>query len=227
MARHGAGSVKITKATLAAWGTVCHLQGARCTRVATTRDHLIPYSLGGPDELGNLRPACHRCNASRGNRLLNGYGAAYTVVLGPPCAGKTAHVAAHARPGDVVVDLDRIAAALQPEVVGPTRDHPRHLRHVAIGARRAALERAMRTLQPGRTWIVHGDPSPADLDLYRLLRYELVTVDPGRDVVETRAGAQLGAYVSRWYARHGDTPPEPEPQPELAPVPTASDHDDW
>lgn len=39
-----------------------------CGRPATTADHIVPKSKGGGPELSNLRPACARCNSSRGNR---------------------------------------------------------------------------------------------------------------------------------------------------------------
>ena len=35
-----------------------------------------------------------------------------TIVTGPPCGGKTTHIANHAHPGDIIIDLDRIALAL-------------------------------------------------------------------------------------------------------------------
>jgi hypothetical protein len=31
------------------------------------RDHILPASLGGPNHLWNLRPACSCCNSNRGN----------------------------------------------------------------------------------------------------------------------------------------------------------------
>lgn len=37
-----------------------------CRGPATTADHITPRSLGGSDDLDNLRPACKRCNSSRG-----------------------------------------------------------------------------------------------------------------------------------------------------------------
>lgn len=35
---------------------------------ATTVDHIQPVSLGIDNSLSNMRPACQRCNSSRGNR---------------------------------------------------------------------------------------------------------------------------------------------------------------
>jgi hypothetical protein len=159
--------------------------------------------------MGNLRPACRKCNSRRGNRALNGFGARIRVVMGPTCAGKTTHVLEHADPlVDVVIDLDRIARALMPSTLDDrTHVYPQHVRHVAIGARRAAIDRATRLTNTGATvWIVHADPSPDDLETYRFLRYEVITIDPGRDVVEARVAAERPAYmrpyVAKWYARH-------------------------
>lgn len=37
--------------------------------VLMNRDHIIPKSLGGVDDVENLRPACEVCNGGRGNAL--------------------------------------------------------------------------------------------------------------------------------------------------------------
>lgn len=232
MPRHGAGSLRITQAVLDAYGPTCHLQGSTCTRIATTRDHLIPHSLGGPDELHNLRPACKTCNSRRGNRVLSGYGATITVVIGPPTAGKSTYVRDRAQLGDVVIDLDRIARALMPEAVEtPSHTYPDHVRHVAIGARKAAIDRATRLVNGAHVWLIHANPAPADLDLYRFLRYELVVLDPGRDVVQARVEAErpgyTRAYVASWYARHGRLAAAPAPTPTPTPTTTPDPDADW
>jgi hypothetical protein len=158
--------------------------------------------------MGNLRPSCRKCNSRRGNRALNGFGARIVVVMGPTCGGKTTHVLERAVLGDIVIDLDLIARALSGGILDD-RSHvyPQHVRHVAIGARKAAIDRATRLTNTGATvWIIHADPSPEDLETYRFLRYEVVTIDPGRDVVEARVAAERPAYmrpyVAKWYARH-------------------------
>lgn len=54
-----------TAACLEAWGRTCHL----CSRAgATSADHLIPRTLGGSDDLENLRPAHKLCNQLRGRQ---------------------------------------------------------------------------------------------------------------------------------------------------------------
>jgi 5-methylcytosine-specific restriction endonuclease McrA len=51
-------------ATLARWGTTCHLCGQDG---ANTADHLTPRSKGGSDDVeANLRPAHRSCNIARG-----------------------------------------------------------------------------------------------------------------------------------------------------------------
>ncbi|PAJ70929.1 MULTISPECIES: HNH endonuclease [Corynebacterium] len=57
----------LTLATLERYGSTCHLCGREG---ATTADHVIPRSHGGPDTLDNLRPAHSRCNSARGNMSL-------------------------------------------------------------------------------------------------------------------------------------------------------------
>lgn len=37
--------------------------------VLMTRDHIVPKSLGGVDDIGNLRPGCSPCNERRGNEV--------------------------------------------------------------------------------------------------------------------------------------------------------------
>jgi len=55
----------ITATVLAVKGTRCCLCGLDG---ATTADHDIPRSLGGPDTLDNLDPAHRACNSSKGKR---------------------------------------------------------------------------------------------------------------------------------------------------------------
>jgi 5-methylcytosine-specific restriction endonuclease McrA len=72
---------KWTQATLAAYGTTCHL----CRRPgANTADHMQPRSKGGPDSLGNLRPAHHGCNSLRGDTPIGEWFARHPVPRREP-----------------------------------------------------------------------------------------------------------------------------------------------
>lgn len=59
--------LKLVGETLALKGRICHLCGLPG---ATTADHLIPWSHGGPNTLANLAPAHGNCNMVRGDTPL-------------------------------------------------------------------------------------------------------------------------------------------------------------
>lgn len=44
----------------------CQLRLPPCTITATEVDHILPRSVGGTDDLDNLRAVCHRCHVARG-----------------------------------------------------------------------------------------------------------------------------------------------------------------
>jgi 5-methylcytosine-specific restriction protein A len=44
----------------------CSLRYPGCTGIADTIDHIVAPRLGGSNEMGNLRPACRKCNERRG-----------------------------------------------------------------------------------------------------------------------------------------------------------------
>ncbi|MGK3947422.1 HNH endonuclease [Microbacterium sp. K2] len=206
--RGGRASQSLTRLVLETYGRVCWLQLPGCTGIATTKDHVIPHAAGGPDTLENMRPACKSCNSKRQDRVISGYGAAVIVVTGPPAAGKTTYVLQHARPTDVIIDMDRIARALMPLDPDSSHDYPEHVRHVAIAARKAAIRRATRLRERITVWLIHAIPQPDDLAEYRALGWRIETIDPGRAIVEQRARTMRPAammhHVERWYATHQD-----------------------
>ncbi|NQX26840.1 hypothetical protein HQQ81_05675 [Microbacteriaceae bacterium VKM Ac-2854] len=164
----------------------------------------MPYSFGGLETMDNLRPACRACNTQRSNRLIQGHGVDIRVVMGPPAAGKSRYVRDQATPADTIVDLDVIARALMPREPERSHTYPEHIRDIAIAARQGAIERAMRHTSRSTTWIIHAIPSPTKLALYQLLRYPLITIDPGRAIVEERARTMRpsaqSVQIARWYA---------------------------
>ncbi|MGA6159602.1 AAA family ATPase [Stenotrophomonas sp. NPDC087984] len=124
------------------------------------------------------------------------------VVTGPPGAGKSSWIQAHAKPHDIVIDLDRIALAL----AGPGADHHAHsetLLKVVHRARFAALNEAYQHLDTTDVYVIHTQPSPKAMAKYKRLKAKIVTVDPGRDVVMQRVKAMrepgMERVVTRWY----------------------------
>lgn len=211
----GRESKELTQLVLRTYGTICHLCGLPG---ADSKDHLIPWSWTKDDSLPNLRPAHVSCNSRRGNRAIPGYGADVVVVMGPPAGGKSTFVREHAQPHDVVIDYDVIARALSADLDAPEYSYPDHVGLVAVAARRAAIERAMRLNARCTVWIIHAVPSPRDLDDYRFMRYGIQVIDPGYDVVRSRArDLRPPAFmeaVSTWYRSYRGL--ESRPSPALA-----------
>lgn len=207
--RGGTENQKLTRAVIDYYGPVCWLNLPGCTRRATTKDHVIPVNLGGDDSMENLRPACNKCNGKRQDLAISGadpHGISVVVVTGPPAAGKSSYVRENAKPKDIVIDLDRIASAFMPGDVSDRHGYPPHIRNIAIGARKAAMHRALRTRYPCTVWLIHAVPARDQLQQYARLRYRVVTLDPGRAEVEARV-RKLRPHdslqgVARWYTRY-------------------------
>lgn len=138
------------------------------------------------------------------------------VVIGPPAAGKSTWVNERAKPGDIVIDYDRLAGSLTAVGADP-HDHKRPLATVAFRAREAAISEALRHVATHNVYLIHTLPRPAAMDRYRRHDAEVVTIDPGRDVVEARCAIERPeGYmdgVKRWYAgavRRAAPPPTTE-----------------
>jgi AAA domain-containing protein len=138
------------------------------------------------------------------------------VVTGPPAAGKSTWVRAHARPGDVVVDYDLIAGALTVAGTdGTSYDHRGPVRACAFRARAAVIREALCHLDKIDVYIIHAMPSADALARYAEHDAHMVTVDPGKDVVMARIAEQrphaARAVATRWYAQAGQRQGAPPP----------------
>ncbi len=125
-----------------------------------------------------------------------------TIVTGPPCGGKTTHIATHAHPGDIIIDLDRIALAITTDDTNH-HDYPEHVRHTAIQARAAAIRAALPLADRYDVWIIDSRPTRTSWAAYRQASARHVTCDPGQHEVTRRAATQRPAWVlaliADWY----------------------------
>lgn len=129
------------------------------------------------------------------------------VVTGPPAAGKSSWIKAHAKASDIVIDLDLMALAM----AGPGADHHDHsevLLKVVHRARFAALNEAYMHLDKADVYVIHTQPSAKALAKYKRLEAKVIVVDPGQAIVMQRVDAMrqpgMKAVVTRWYrARRG------------------------
>lgn len=182
--------------------------GRPCGAHATHVDHIVPRADGGDMwDPSNLRAACAPCNLSRGTGATAKRGTVPVhVVIGPPAGGKTTHAVRNTTGYGIVVDLDAIADALTPQRSWG-HDYPKHVRHVAIGARRAAINRAVNLTDAGaEVWIIHALPSVDQMRQYIDDEYDVVVCDPGRDEVmrrirdSDRSARHIDA-ADRWYTQ--------------------------
>lgn len=84
------------------------------------------------------------------------------VLTGPEAP---AHAAALARASDVVCDLDELADALH--------GHGDHVRHVALRAKRAAVDAAAQLVEDVTVWITHPNASPEARTAYSARGWEV------------------------------------------------------
>ncbi|MEV7805004.1 AAA family ATPase [Microbispora sp. NPDC088329] len=156
------------------------------------------------------------------------------VVTGPPASGKSTWVQAHAKPGDVVVDYDLIARALTAPSSDTSHDHRGAVRDVAFRARAAAIREALHHIADVDVYIIHSLPPADALAKYAEHNAQLITVDPGQDVVMARIAEErphaARAVAMRWYSQAGrghsgrpqDGHPPTPPHPPYGPGPRTS-----
>jgi len=113
------------------------------------------------------------------------------VITGPPCGGKSTHIKTHAQPGDIIIDMDRLALALTTDGTN-SHEYSAEVRRVARAARKAAVREAMHIgyLIRQNVWIIHTDPPPDALREYRAHSARITLIDPGRDVCLERVKAR-------------------------------------
>lgn len=126
------------------------------------------------------------------------------VIMGPPCSGKTTHVAAHRKLADVVIDMDALAAAFGGS--GPHNARGGH-RAASLTARNAILDRlaAGRWDSDGDVWLIHHHPTHQAQARYQAMGAQLVLLDPGEAVCLARARADhrprwTHTAITEWYA---------------------------
>ncbi|MYS47546.1 hypothetical protein GTY23_41530 [Streptomyces sp. SID5998] len=134
------------------------------------------------------------------------------VVTGPPAAGKSSWIEARATARDIVIDLDRITRALTGPGA-PQWNHDPIASKVALRARYAAIDEAVKHVDEVDVYLIHTMPSETWMTRYRRLGAQVVTVDPGEQVVRDRVRAMrssaMNRVVTRWYRHYRGGASEP------------------
>jgi len=123
-----------------------------------------------------------------------------TVIIGPPCAGKSTYAKDNAKDGDVVVDYDLIAQAL-----GAKKPHESHgsVRELALTVRWVVVDRIIEGIDAD-SWIIHTAPGKNLIDQYVNAGAVFKLVEPSMDTCIERAindGRPEGTEeaIRNWY----------------------------
>lgn len=122
------------------------------------------------------------------------------VILGASCSGKSSYTWENRDDAALVVDFDRIAQALGNTV---PHDSSGIIGEATFRARMSVIATALEV--DGESWIIHGNPTPEQIDQYVTSEAEFIVLDPGLDeclaraVLEGRPAGTADA-IRAWYA---------------------------
>ena len=129
------------------------------------------------------------------------------IVTGPPCGGKSTYAWEHLQDGDLLIDMDEIAKAIEP--MSSSHDYSDVTRNVARAARNAAVREVVQKMQGERrrrAFIIHTDPSPEMRRVYRAMGGRFVEMDPGKEECLRRAKNRppknqqlVRQVIDEWY----------------------------
>ena len=139
-----------------------------------------------------------------------------TIVTGPPAGGKSTYVREHAAPGDLVVDLDTIAANLSGH---GAHDWPSKWLSAALNERNRTLgSLATRDPSTGCAWFIIGAPTPDERQWWakKLHPREVIVLETSIDTcmqrirqATDRRRERTDDAASKWWAgyqrREGET----------------------
>jgi hypothetical protein len=131
-----------------------------------------------------------------------------TLVVGPPCAGKSTYVAERAKPTDLVVCWDSIALDLGAETIHPT---PFRMREAIADEYAARLDRA--EAWPGDVWIIRSLADNGEREQWRQqLAAEVVTLVPDWHTLALRAKTRPDPDrtlrdIAAWFDLNAETAP--------------------
>lgn len=123
------------------------------------------------------------------------------MIVGPPAAGKTTYVQAHRADDDMVIDFDALYSAINDN-------------DATYLAWKALRDYALEVCWDKDVWLIHSIPSMPDLVRYRNAGAQVITIDPGREIVEARCrelrGPNAQRGIDKWYSRQKGRAPSPK-----------------
>lgn len=118
------------------------------------------------------------------------------VITGPPCSCKSTWVAERAIPGDIVVDLDRIALAITAETTCH-HEYPAHIRRVAMALRKQLVSAALMHSRRGTSYVIHSKPSIKVRAAYYRAGAVWITLNVPTEVLLERASRERPKWIAQ------------------------------
>lgn len=127
------------------------------------------------------------------------------IVYGAPCSGKRTWVKDNAGNNDLIVDIDKIWAAVRADVCAEN-EKPNTIKSNVFALRESLLD--MIKVRRGKwrnAYIIGGYPLQGERE--RLMQTvgadKLIHIDTAREVCEARAQtAEMKKYIAEWYERY-------------------------
>ena len=123
-----------------------------------------------------------------------------TVIIGPPCAGKSTYIQSKAATGDVLIDYDAIAKA-----IGNKSSHNAtgSIRDIALSMRWRAIYSITEGIEDD-AWIIHTAPNESLIKEYAEAGAVFQILDPGIEACIERAKQderpeETIEVIQQWY----------------------------
>lgn len=125
------------------------------------------------------------------------------VISGAPCSGKSTYAWGKAQPGQLVIDHDRMAQAMN---ASDGHDAAGNALKATLKARDAAIGEALKHPDE-EAYIIDSSPSEERIAQYQEAGADMITLDPGMDECIARAerdNRPEGTIqrIRRWYEQH-------------------------
>jgi hypothetical protein len=131
------------------------------------------------------------------------------VITGPPCVGKSTYAQAHAKPGDIVIDLDRIALSIAVEGTDH-HTYPLAIRNTARLMRKAAIPAAVGHAKKADSYLIDSKPGTRSRMIYKKNGAVFVDLSAPLATLIERCRNERPAWVMQtlmsWWDENDDTP---------------------